>query len=122
MDENSKKALVEAFTEAEPVKHELGVSCMDLFDAFWLCGNPGSQMKEYYKCGKYKDCTAYLSDWRRCLQLKGTSDPVKRVALVDAMSTLPELKAIGKGGAGGKLAHASAEIWQLEETPTWIKK
>mgnify|MGYP001945181863 CR=1 FL=1 len=98
---------------------------MSLFDAFWLCGNPGSQMKTYYKSGQYKDCMVYLTDWGKCLQMKSTSDPAKRQKLRDGMTTLPEVAALVSPAADGfpytGQAHASAEIWELEERPCWVK-
>ena len=130
MDDKSKDSLSDALSGSVGEgagEGNVNVSCMALFDAFWSCGNPGSQMKFYYKSGQYQDCMTYLGDWRRCLQLKGTSDPVKAKALVEAMTSLPTVKGAVEGSGGVvpmsvAVPHLSSEIWELENKPTWIKK
>ena len=119
MDKESKYAVENALKD-----HENGskINCMAIFDAFWYCGNPGSQMGHYYKHGTYEDCMTYMSDWGRCLKLKGTYDQDKRKELIDAMTTLPKLPPVAGTTVDSTLPHVSAEIWQLEETPKWAKK
>jgi len=92
-------------------------SCMAVFDKFWLCGNPGNQLGYYYRYGSYEDCSRFMSDWRRCMQLKGTSDPMKRQILLDSMTP----SHCGPGTGPFEIRDVTP-VWDMKTEPSWTGK
>jgi len=60
-------------------------SCTDVFDKFWFCGNPKSQIDFYYKNGELEDCVSFLKDWGTCLQSKLVLDEDRKEKILDRM-------------------------------------
>jgi len=52
--------------------------CGKIYETFSKCMSPGYQIQHIHKFAETKDCTIIFADWRTCLQVQITSDPVKK--------------------------------------------
>ena len=80
-------------------------TCIGIFDHFWYCASPVSQLSQYYRHGDIEDCSILLSDWSKCMQTLVVKDEEKKYAIMANTSVM--------------IPKVENRIWEYKETPGW---
>ena len=89
-------------------------NCVGIFDLFWHCSHPSTQMKYYYYTGELEGCMDFLTDWRKCMQLKNIEKNSKESTdIIESMTIYKSHQEIQQ------VSSKTKPIWTLKHTPNW---
>lgn len=80
-------------------------SCIEIFDRFWYCASPVSQLNQYYRHGEIEDCSILLSDWSKCMRAKLHKDEEKKYEIMASASVMIPI--------------VENHVWEYKEKPGW---
>lgn len=88
------------------IEDNIPPTCADIFNRFWYCGSPTSQINHIRKHGIGEDCSLYLKDYYTCMSTKLISDREKKEKILQTMNIM-------------KPNPNPNKVWEYKEKPSW---